>query len=246
MKHSMSTGNRFFKTLLLCLLIAVPVTGLAAGIQKEEVQITQKQGTLKGTLVLPPSQKQCPVVLLIAGSGPTDRNGNSSLSGQNNSLKLLAEGLAEKGIATLRYDKRGIGESRFPALKESALTIEDYIQDASKWIYYLKKDPRFYSVIVLGHSEGSLIGATAARQCAADAFISVAGPGKSLQTILLEQLQQNTSKEYYLQSKCIISELEKGHTVPIPDSSFAILFRPSVQPYLISEFRYDPAIEISN
>jgi len=85
MKHSMSTGNRFFKTLLLCLLIAVPVTGLAAGIQKEEVQITQKQGTLKGTLVLPPSQKQCPVVLLIAGSGPTDRNGNSSLSGQNNS-----------------------------------------------------------------------------------------------------------------------------------------------------------------
>lgn len=245
MKHTTSTWYLFIRILLLCLLIAVPLAGLTAGIQTEEVQLTQKQGILKGTLILPQSQKQCPVVLLIAGSGPTDRNGNNSLSGENNSLKLLAEGLAEKGIASLRYDKRGIGESRFPALKESDLTIETYIQDASQWIGYLKKDSRFYSVIVLGHSEGSLIGAAAARQSVADAFISVAGPGKSLQTILLEQLQQNTSQEYFRQSKFIISELEKGHSVPIPDSSFDILFRPSVQPYLISAFRYDPALEIS-
>ena len=80
---------------------------------EEEVQLETPTGTLHGTLLYPVDRGPLPVVLLIAGSGPTDRNGNSvGLPGANNSLMLLAEALAERGIATLRYDKRGVSDLR--------------------------------------------------------------------------------------------------------------------------------------
>lgn len=234
-----------FQGILVCLLLVIPCVGFADGIQAEDVQISRTQGVLKGTLLLPETHGPCPAVLLIAGSGPTDRDGNNQISGRTDSLKQLAEGLAQNGIASLRYDKRGIGESLFPGMKEENLVFEDYISDAEAWIQWMKKDPRFSSVVVLGHSEGSLIGAAAAGQTDADAFISIAGIGKPLQKILLDQLQRFAPQAYYEQSREIISELEQGHQVPLPDPSFAVLFRPSVQPYLISEFRYDPGKEIS-
>src|SRR6218665_2726569 len=128
-----------------------------------------------GTLTTPDLTKKYPVALIIAGSGPTDRNGNNAIM-KNNSLKMLAEALAKNGIASLRYDKRGIGESK-PAGgdSESSLVFENYIQDAKSWINFLRQDKRFSKVIVIGHSEGSLIGMIAGAK--ADKFVSIAGVG---------------------------------------------------------------------
>ena len=133
-------------------------------------------GTLHGTLLAPESKKPVPVVLIISGSGPTDRDGNSAiLPGKNDSLKMLAEGLAAKGIASLRYDKRGIGESAGAMTAEKDLRFETYIDDAAAWAAKLKKDPRFSRVVIAGHSEGSLIGMVAAQKGAAAAYVSIAG-----------------------------------------------------------------------
>jgi pimeloyl-ACP methyl ester carboxylesterase len=200
------------------------------------------KGDISGTLTIPDSiQGKIPVALIIAGSGPTDRNGNNPMM-KNESLKLLAHGLASHHIASLRFDKRGIGESRPAGKTEADLRFEDYINDARSWIDTLKKDPRFTKIIVAGHSEGSLIGMIAAHK-KADGFVSIAGAGRSADKILKEQLaaQPAMVKD---SSYPIIDSLVMGKPVQnVPKMLFA-LFRPSVQPYMISWFHYDPQTEI--
>jgi pimeloyl-ACP methyl ester carboxylesterase len=198
-------------------------------------------GDIAGTLTIPAQPGKMPVALIIAGSGPTDRNGNNPMM-KNESLKKLAHGLASNNIASLRFDKRGIGESKNAAKSEADLRFEDYINDARSWIDLLKKDTRFTKVFVAGHSEGSLIGMIAALQTASG-FVSIAGAGRSADKILKEQLagQPPAVKD---PSYPIIDSLVLGKTVQnVPQMLFA-LFRPSVQPYMISWFHYDPQTEI--
>ena len=93
---------------------------------------------------MPDNEEPCPLVIIIAGSGPTDMNGNTIGSElQNNSLKMLAEGLATKGIASLRYDKRGIGKSQTAMMSEEELRFEHYIDDAAAWADMFSGDERF-------------------------------------------------------------------------------------------------------
>lgn len=199
-------------------------------------------GDIAGTLTIPNNKPgKLPVALLIAGSGPTDRNGNNPMM-KNESLQKLAYGLASNNIASLRFDKRGIGESKSAAKSEADLRFEDYINDARSWIEWLKKDTRFSKVIVAGHSEGSLIGMIAALNTA-HGFVSIAGAGRSADKILKEQLA-NQPPAVKDPSFPIIDSLVQGKTVTnVPGILFA-LFRPSVQPYLISWFHYDPQAEI--
>ena len=180
-----------------------------------------------------------PIVLIIAGSGPTDRDGNQ-VNMKCDELKKLATGLCENGIATLRFDKRGIGESTKPAREEDVI-FEDLVEDVKEWVKLLKKDKRFSKIIIAGHSEGSLIGMLAADK--ADAYISIAGPGHPVDEILKEQLAQQP-QEILDMVFPIIDSLKKGRTVANVDHKLYILFRPSVQPYLISMFKYHPAVEI--
>ena len=199
-------------------------------------------GDITGTLTVPDSiGGKIPVALIIAGSGPTDRNGNNPMM-KNESLKLLAYGLAANKIASLRFDKRGLGESRAAFTSEADLRFDDYINDARGWIDTLKKDARFSKVVVAGHSEGSLIGMIAALK-RADGFVSIAGAGRSADKILKEQLASQPAMVKD-SSYPIIDSLVLGKTVQkVPKMLFA-LFRPSVQPYMISWFHYDPQTEI--
>jgi alpha/beta superfamily hydrolase len=224
---------------LLCFLFATIFT-LA---QDETIVLETPTGNIEGTLLLP-SKENIPLVLIIAGSGPTDRDGNSG-SLKNNSLKMLAQGLYDNNIASFRFDKRGIGASA-GAIKggEQELRFEDYINDVEQWVSLLKNDSRFSSIIILGHSEGSLIGMIAAQEALPEKFISLAGPGVSMQATLRRQLADQPP--YILSmSLPIIEELEKGKIVDSVPPLINALFRPSIQPYLISCFKYDPAIEIS-
>lgn len=199
-------------------------------------------GDIFGTLTLPKNFKNGKVALIIAGSGPTDRNGNNPMM-TNNSLQMLAHGLAERNIASLRYDKRGIGESKAAVKKEADLRFDDYVNDAKQWIDLLKNDKRFSKLIVIGHSEGSLIGMIAAHE-KADGFVSIAGAGRSADKILKEQLSKQPGNIKDL-SFPIIDSLVNGKTVQNVPAVLFSLFRPSVQPYIISWFHYDPQIEIA-
>jgi alpha/beta superfamily hydrolase len=199
-------------------------------------------GEIFGTLTLPTNNnKNFPVALIIAGSGPTDRDGNN-ISMKNNSLKMLAEALSKQGIASLRYDKRGVAESRKSGKSELDLRFEDYINDAKGWIDFLLAKNQFSKIIVIGHSEGSLIGMIAAENRAS--FISIAGAGRSADLILKEQLAAQPKQ---IKDTCfaIIDSLKSGKTVEKVNPLLFSLFRPSVQPYMISWFKYDPQIEIN-
>jgi hypothetical protein len=211
--------------------------------QEEAITLKTSSGNLQGTLLLPEIETP-PVVLIIAGSGPTDRNGNNP-SLKSNYLKMLAEGLHKKNIASLRFDKRGVAESASAFQGgEIELRFETYINDVEQWTTLLKNDSRFSSVIILGHSEGSLIGMIAAQQVSPEKYISMAGPGITMQATLRRQLADQPP--YILSmSLPIIEELEKGNIVDSVPPLINALFRPSIQPYLISCFKYDPAVEIS-
>src|SRR5712692_7783532 len=221
----------------------------------EPITLETPTGTLYGTLEWPQSRSPVPVVLIITGSGPTDRNGNSPMrKGPNNSLKLLAEGLAAQGIASVRYDKRGIGETgkamqlaaekAKTMLREEELSFETYIDDAVAWGKKLGGDRRFSSLTVLGHSEGSLIGMVAAQRMGAHAYVSIAGSGRPSQELILEQVKAQLP-DLLKATEDILDQLAAGKRVESVPPALNLIFRQSIQPYMISYLRYDPAKEIA-
>jgi pimeloyl-ACP methyl ester carboxylesterase len=209
------------------------------------VQLRTATGTLFGSLDRPAGHGPWPIVLIIAGSGPTDRDGNSPPL-RNDSLKLLGKALAAKGVAALRYDKRGIGESASAIPAEEKLRFENFVDDAAGWVKQLRGDSRFSRIAILGHSEGSLIGILAAKQVPIDALISVAGAGRDVATLLREQLKRNLPPELFEKSTHIFDELAAGRRVDDVPPELNALFRPSVQPYLMSCFKFNPPKEIAD
>ncbi len=202
-------------------------------------------GELSGTLTVPILKGTFPVALIIAGSGPTDRNGNNPQM-KNNSLLLLAHELAAQGIASIRYDKRGIGASKDALISEENLRFENYAEDVKAWAAQLKADARFNKLIIIGHSEGSLLGLLACEQ--ADVFVSLAGPGRPIDVILKEQLAEQLSgkKKLLRAANEGLSKLKEGKLVEDAPVELFGLFRPSIQPYMMSWMKYDPAVEICN
>lgn len=231
-------------TMLRALLLSLTlIAGLAqaATTRQQPVSLATDQGTLHGSLLLPQSDKPLPVALLIAGSGPTDRNGNNPEGGHNDALKKLAQVLARNGIASLRYDKRGVAASRSATPDERNLSVERYVADASGWARQLKDDPRFDRVILIGHSEGALIASLAAADSPADALVSIAGPAYPIGQVLDMQLAMRLPPALLAESRHILANLIRGTLQPEVPEALQVVYRPSVQPYLISLLRQDPA-----
>ncbi len=212
--------------------------------EKSNVVLQTKSGNIYGTLMMPQTGGKVPVVLLIAGSGPTDRSGNSEAGGLNtNTYKQIADSLYLAGIATLRYDKRGVGESVEATKSEDSTSFEDMVNDAASYIKLLKGDTRFSKIIVAGHSEGSLVGMLAARKEPVAGFISIAGIAQRADKIIEKQLRVQ-SAELATEAKIIFDSLNKGLMVKKVNPALLSLFRPSVQPYMISWLNYEPRQEI--
>jgi len=213
---------------------------------EQPITLDTETGAISGTLQLPANSARPRVALLIAGSGPTDRDGNSpGPKGKNNSLKQLSRALADAGYASVRYDKRGIGASATAGPTESDLRFGTYVSDAVAWLKKLKADPRFAAPFVIGHSEGALIGMQAAYSAEAAALVSIAGSADTASTLLRQQLQSNLPKDLLLENERILSALERGELVRNVPAALTPLYRPSVQPYLISWFKVSPRARIT-
>ena len=229
--------------------VAVPTsapTATTAPATESAVTLDTATGVLYGTLLLPAVKAAAPLVIFHAGSGATDRDGNSAgLPGKNNSLKLLAQGLASEGIASLRYDKRGVAASQAAGVSEKDLRFDHYVDDLAAWLKKMREDKRFSRVLIAGHSEGSLIGMIAANQARADGFISMAGIARSAADVLRTQIKPRLPEALWLESERVLQSLEVGKTVEDPPPALAALYRQSVQPYLISWFAKRPAVEIA-
>ena len=231
-----------FTALLYCFITSAQ----GRKIDSSEVSIPVRKATISGTIYTPVNVQQPPVVLIIAGSGPTDRNGNSlALPGKNNCLLQLAEVFAQNGIASLRYDKRIIGKSRLAqGMREDSLVFSDMIDDAEQLYHFLEK-AGYKQIYIAGHSEGSLIGMALAQRVKPAGYISIAGSGRKAGDILKEQFSA-LPEPLKTESYTTTDSLEAGHFVKKVNPSLLSVFRPSVQPYMISWFSFDPAKIISS
>lgn len=222
---------------------------LAAPARAEEMRIGRLGGTL---LVAPNARAGDEPVLILPSNGPTDRDGNNAYGIRGAPYRLLAEGLAARGISSLRVDKRGfdpalgdealrqrtrgIAASTVADPGEPPLTIESYAADARAWAAALKARLGVRCVWLIGHGEGGLHALLAAQDngdvCG---VVLLAVPGRRAGDII-------RSWPDWAGRDRIVEAIEAGRTIAIDESSQAAttLFPPIAQPYLISLFRIDP------
>jgi uncharacterized protein len=195
--------------------------------------------------MLSPSSKGGAVVLIIPGSGPTDRDGNNPAGILAAPYRLLAEDLAVRGVTTVRIDKRGLGGSAGATPDGNAVTIPDYVTDVHAWTTVIRHRTGAPCVWLLGHSEGGLVAmATSATEPDLCGLILVAAAGRPMGEVLRDQLRANPANAPLVdRALAAIDELEAGKRVDTSDMAPPLmrLFNPNVQGFLISAFSYDPA-----
>lgn len=221
-------------------LLSIAILGAAASIP---LTAPGPNGPLAGTYL--DAGSKAPVVLIVPGSGPTDRDGNNPLGVAAAPYRLLAEGLANKGVSTVRIDKRGLFGSKSAVTDPNKVTLSDYAEDVHHWVAAIRDRTGTSCVWVLGHSEGGLVALVAAQEpkdiCG---VILVSTPGRKLGDVLREQLKANPANAPLLDSAlAAIASLEAGKTVDATNMHPALqrLFAPQVQGFLIDMMSRDPA-----
>lgn len=205
------------------------------------VVLPSEPAPLHGTLLTPEGPTRA-VAVILPGSGPTDRDGNSPGGLVASTYRLLAEGLAERGVATVRIDKRGVGASAFAGGREEDLRFQTYIDDARSWAAEAARLTSQPCVWLIGHSEGSQIALAAAQDGnpSVCGLVLLAGAGRPAGVILREQFRAGLPEALQAPAFAALDELEAGRTVTDAPAELAGLFRPAVQPYLISWIGLDP------
>ncbi|MFT3717547.1 alpha/beta hydrolase [Pseudorhodoferax sp.] len=232
---------------LPALLSCALACGAAASAAAERtVQAPGPLAPLQGTLA-GPGTPAAPVVLVIPGSGPTDRDGNAPAAGlQAAPYRRLAQALAARGITTVRIDKRGMFGSAAAVADANAVTVEDYADNVHGWVRALRGDTGAGCVWLRGHREGGLVALAAARRGTEGlcGLVLVATAGRPLGQVLREQLQAHPANGPLLgQALPAIDALEAGRRVDVSALHPALrpLFHPRVQGFLVSSFALDPA-----
>lgn len=227
------------------LSLAVALAALAAAPVSTEIVLPSQPAALHGTLLTPPDTSA--VAVILPGSGPTDRDGNSPMGVAAGTYRLLAEGLADQGVTTLRIDKRGIAASAAAGPAEADLRFDAYSADARAWAAEAAARAGKPCAWLIGHSEGALVALKAvaggddpesSKICG---LILLSGAGRPAGAVLREQLEAGLPESMKTQAFAVLTELEAGRTVADTPPALAALFRPSVQPYLISWLPLDPA-----
>ncbi len=227
---------------LLCILWFA-VTSIAfsqkANIISNDISVSP---FVDGTILVPEGVEKPIIAIIIGGSGPTDRNGNQQMV-NNNSLKFLAQGLSEKGIATFRYDKRILKQMKARTLNEESISFDDFIEDAVAIVAYFKRSNSFSKIYVLGHSQGSLVGMLAA-QTGVDGFVSLAGAGQEIDDVIVDQLAKQAPglKDNARQA---FDDMRANGIAVNYSPGLASIFRKQIQPFMLTWMRYDPKLEIA-
>ena len=221
----------------LCLLIGMTTFTEAQNFSSTEIKINRY---IDGTLLVPESVENPPLVIIIAGSGPTDRNGNQSFM-KNDMLKKLAERLSENGVATFRYDKRVVKQLKTRTFDKN-IRFDDFVTDAKSVVTYFK--PSYTSIIIAGHSQGSLVGLLAS-ESSVDGFISLAGAGNPIDQIILEQITK-TAPFFKEDTKRVLEILKSGKTTTEFPPALGSMFNLDIQPFMSNWMQYNPHELIEN
>lgn len=208
------------------------------GLVEKEVKINK---FIDGTLSLPAGTNTDKLAILISGSGPTDRNGNQPMM-KNDAMKKLAHKLAENGIASYRFDKRIFKMNKLE-IREEDLSLDDFVIDVRNILEHFREKEKFENIILLGHSQGSLIGILAAENNA-DAFISIAGAGQPIDNIIVDQIGK-MAPPLAENARTAFDEIRQNGITQNYSPMLESMFKPSIQPFMSSWMKYDPSKEIS-
>lgn len=211
---------------------------------ESDIYVSTSYGNLIGNLVVPEKKEHYPVAIIIAGSGPTDRDGNNPMMGSGYIYRNLAIELQKRGIASLRYDKRGIGASADALIREEDLRFDYYVNDVVDWVKKIRDRDDISSIFLIGHSQGSLLAILAAQKVEVDGIISIAGMGRPMADVLEDQLSEQP-EPYSSEAIEILNSLRQGQMVHDVSKELAPIFRVQVQPFLLSAMRYNPKAEIA-
>jgi uncharacterized protein len=234
-------GRLFTLVAFAFAVFVVPAPALAGG-KAQAVDV----GGLKGTLLRPVQPVTHPAVLIVGGAGPLDRDGNNPPSVSTDTYKLLAEALADAGIASLRYDKRGVGSS-VAATAGAELSVNDYAADVAAMANWLSGQAGISKVVIAGHRDGALQGLIAADLTKVAAFILLGAPGREPGIGLRELLsRQFLSEADRAAGNSIMNALESDIDTGVVPANLQDIFRPSVQPLLRSILRLDPQMLLVN
>ena len=195
---------------------------------------------IDGTLLTPKEIEKPNLVIIIGGSGPTDRNGNQTFL-KNNSLKKLAESLSSNNIATYRYDKRIVKQIKQGNIDQNIM-FDDFVSDAISVLNHFKENQSFNHIFILGHSQGSLVGMLAA-EGRADGFISLAGVSQSIDNIVIEQIAK-TYPSLSKDAERVFSYLRIGEKTDNYPTELASVFNKDIQSFMMNWMQYNPQEEI--
>jgi pimeloyl-ACP methyl ester carboxylesterase len=212
-------------------------------ISESPIALKTLSSTISGTLAFPKDKTgKMPVVIIVPGYGQVDRDGNGPKM-NTNTYKLLAIALAKNGIASVRYDKRMLGQSVTSA-KENDMRFDDYFDDVFSLEGMLSDDKRFSKIIVLGHGQGSLAGMIAAVDERVNAFISVEGTSVRADAVMTEMINKTYPKYIAEGFKSVLDTIRRGRIDYKVDPALYPVARPTLQPYIVSWWRFDPQAEI--
>ena len=234
--------RRLFLSVLAMICVICSVVA-----QEREVVIACAWGDISATLNTPAEGGDV-AVLIIAGSGPTDRNGNSGPTLNTYAYKKLSDDLVKGGVAVMRYDKRAIGRSTLndPTTIPN-LVFGDFVDDAARCVDYLRGEG-FSKIVVAGHSEGGEIALHLAlrEDVMVDSLVLLCCPGFPMDKILSAQLSAQLVPQHLglmLTATTLMQRIKAGEIVPVESipQELLSLFHPSVQPFLCSSMAFDPA-----
>ena len=222
-----------FLVLFISLCFSSSLLAQESSFTKQDISVNKH---IDGTLLSPNNVKKPNLAIIIAGSGPTDRDGNQNFL-KNNSLKKLAVNLTNNNIATYRYDKRIVKQLKSNNLDKNII-FDHFVTDAKSVIDYFKSTKNFNKIYVIGHSQGSLVGMLAAKD-RADGFISLAGAGQSIDQVIIEQVNK-TAPNFTEDTKRIFKTLKEGKTTTDYPMALSSIFNIEIQKFMINWMKYNP------
>lgn len=219
-------------------LFSISVLVVVLSLRAQDYQIELSDVTIGGTLLSVEAKDY--LAIIVAGSGPTNRNGNSGMGLRTDAYKLLADSLYKHNISTYRYDKRWLGQSIPTTLDSRDVVLEDYIEDVSGLVDHFA-NAGYQRVVLIGHSEGSTIAlACAANNLNVKAVVSISGAGKSIDQVIVDQISaqfQPLGEE----AAILFDSLASGQIPKKIHPLLVSMFRPEVLPFLASYTRFNPS-----
>ena len=229
---------------LTTLLAAAALAAATTPAADFPVQTGHGAHTLHGALMRPDGSTAPVAVLLIGGSGPEDRDGDQRSAHQHSrTIWRLAQALAQRGVVSLRYDKRGVGES---AAAGQAASFADTVQEAAGWARLLARQPGVRCVVVVGHSEGAEVGALVAREVHLCGLVEVSGASQDLGTLIEDQgAILGRSAELKAKIHAAIEAERAGRPIAEVPKGYESLFGPKAERFTRSQINIDPAAELA-